>query len=299
MTEKILNVQRFCTHDGPGIRTTVFFKGCPLHCLWCHNPESQAKESEVLYNAEKCVGCGRCAALCAQHCHTVTENGHRYDRESCLACGKCMSPLCSALELAGESADVEQIMEEVLRDKPFYDNSGGGLTLSGGEPLYQAGLCLELLKSAKENGLHVCVETCGLCAPEILEKLAPFVDIFLFDYKETDPERHKAYTGVDNGPILHNLRLLNDLGKQTVLRCPIIPALNDRPDHFRGIGELAEALEHVTEVVVEPYHAYGASKYERLGRTYTLPEINAPDGEAVVRWIAEIQKHTAKAVTKA
>ena len=194
---------------------------------------------------------------------------------------------------------MEQILEEVLRDKPFYDNSGGGLTVSGGEPLYQAEFCLELLQRAKESGLHVCMETCGLTPPEILEKLAPFVDIFLFDYKETDPERHKVYTGVDNAQILQNLRLLNSLGKQIVLRCPIIPTLNDRPDHFRGIGALAEALEQVGEVVVEPYHAYGASKYERLDREYTLPSINAPDGETVERWMAEIQKYTGKPVKKA
>ncbi|MBQ8341722.1 MAG: glycyl-radical enzyme activating protein [Clostridia bacterium] len=299
MTGQILNIQRFCTHDGPGIRTTVFLKGCPLRCLWCHNPESQHREKEVLYNPERCVGCLHCVPLCEQNCHTVAENKHVYDRSACLSCGKCMSPLCSALELAGEPMDVEAILTEVLKDKPFYDNSGGGLTLSGGEPLYQAEFCLELLQKAKECGLHVCLETCGLTTPENLKKLAPFVDIFLFDYKETDPMRHKAYTGVDNEQILQNLRLLNALGKQIVLRCPIIPTLNDRPDHFRGIGALAEALEQVSEVVVEPYHAYGASKYERLDRAYDLPEIQAPDSDTVAQWIEEIQKYTGKPVKKA
>ena len=299
MVGNVLNVQRFCTHDGPGIRTTVFLKGCPLRCLWCHNPESQRREKEVLYNSERCVSCLHCAPLCEKNCHTVSENRHIYDRSACIACGKCISPLCGALELAGEPMEVEPIIEEVLRDKPFYDNSGGGLTLSGGEPLYQLDFSLALLQKAKENGLHVCLETCGLTTPENLEKIAPFVDIFLFDYKETDPVRHKTYTGVDNEQILQNLQLLNTLGKQTVLRCPIIPTLNDRPEHFRGIGVLAERLACVTEVVVEPYHAYGSSKYARLDREYSLPEIQAPESDTVMAWIAEIQKHTGKPVKKA
>jgi pyruvate formate lyase activating enzyme len=299
MNGNILNVQRFCTHDGPGIRTTVFLKGCPLHCLWCHNPESQAPKREVLYNAEKCLDCRRCLALCQQNCHTLGEDHHQYDRAGCLACGACISPLCPALELAGESASVEAVLEEVLKDKAFYDNSGGGLTLSGGEPLYQAEFCLALLSAAKENGLHVCVETCGLASPEILEKLAPLVDIFLFDYKETDPERHKEYTGVENTQILQNLRLLNELGKQIVLRCPIIPTLNDREDHFKGIAALAEELEQVTEICVEPYHAYGSGKYRRLGRAYALPQIEAPDAATVDAWIKSIASSTQKPVKKA
>ena len=300
MIGNILNIQRFCTHDGPGIRTTVFLKGCPLHCLWCHNPESQSGNRELLYSPDKCVGCLQCVAVCKQHCHTARgEHAHAYDRRACVGCGQCVSLLCSALELAGEPVDVETIIREVLRDKPFYDNSGGGLTLSGGEPLYQFEFSLALLQSAKENQLHVCMETCGLTTSENLKKIAPLVDIFLFDYKETDPVRHKAYTGVDNAQILENLRLLNTLGSRTVLRCPIVPTLNDRPDHFRGIGTLAEDLACITEVVVEPYHAYGASKYARLNREYSLPEIGAPDGETVAYWITEIQKHTGKPVKKA
>ena len=299
MTGNILNVQRFCTHDGPGIRTTVFLKGCPLHCIWCHNPESQSRAQELLYNPEKCVNCLRCVDTCVRNRHTVTDGRHRFDRTDCAACGSCVSPLCGALELAGKVTSVDEILEEVLRDKAFYDNSGGGLTVSGGEPLYQPDFCLELLQKAKENGLHVCMETCGLCDPETLEKLAPFVDIFLFDYKETDPARHKELTGVDNAPILQNLRRLNALGRPVVLRCPMIPAVNDSEAHLEGIAALANELESITEVVVEPYHAYGASKYARLGREYALPEVKAPEGETVERWIAEIQKYTGKPVKKA
>ena len=299
MTGNILNVQRFCTHDGPGIRTTVFLKGCPLHCAWCHNPESQARQAEILYNEERCANCLRCVTACPGGRHRVAEGKHIFDREGCVACGKCMSPLCGALELFGKPATAEEILEEVLRDKPFYDNSGGGLTLSGGEPLYQPEFCLDLLQKAKANGLHVCVETCGLTTPEMLEKVAPLVDIFLFDYKETDPERHKAYTGVDNALILQNLRRLNALGKQIVLRCPIIPTLNDRAEHFAAIGKLAEELAGVTEVCVEPYHAYGSSKYNRLGKAYALPQVKAPEDAAVAAWIDAIAGHTQKSVVKA
>ena len=299
MTGKILNVQRFCTHDGPGIRTTVFLKGCPLHCVWCHNPESQARHAEILYNEERCVNCLRCVAACPNGQHRAAEGKHLFDREGCVACGKCVSPLCGALELFGKPTTAEEILEEVLRDKPFYDNSGGGLTLSGGEPLYQVDFCLELLQKAKANGLHVCMETCGLTTPEILEKVAPLVDIFLFDYKETDPERHKAYTGADNAQILQNLRRLNALGKQIVLRCPIIPTLNDREDHFAGIGRLAEELSCVSEVCVEPYHAYGSSKYGRLGKAYALPQVKAPEDATVAAWIGAIANHTKKSVVKA
>lgn len=299
MIGNILNVQRFCTHDGPGIRTTVFFKGCPLHCAWCHNPESQSRENELLYNSEKCVSCLRCVEVCPNKCHMVADGKHSLDRTACVACGSCLSPLCGALETAGKAVTAEEILAEVLRDKPFYDNSGGGLTLSGGEPLYQPDFCLELLQKAKESGLHVCMETCGLCNSEILEKLAPLVDIFLFDYKETDPVRHRELTGVDNAQILENLRRLDALGKQIVLRCPLIPTVNDSEAHLRGIAALANELSHVTEVVIEPYHAYGASKYGRLGREYALPAVKAPEGDTVAHWIATIQQSTRKKVTKA
>ena len=299
MKGTVLNIQRFCTRDGPGIRTTVFLKGCPLHCLWCHNPESQSQTPQMLYDAEKCVSCGRCVTACEQGCHTVVGQMHSIDREHCIVCGKCLSPMCLALELAGESMSVEQIMAEVLRDQPFYDNSGGGLTLSGGEPLYQTDFCLELLKGAKEKGLHVCMETCGLCDPEILKKLAPLVDIFLFDYKESDPARHKRYTGVDNRQILENLCLLDQLHSTVLLRCPIIPGLNDRQEHFSAIGQLAERLPCIAEIAVEPYHAFGAGKYRRLGRAYSLSEIDAPDSAAVDLWIGVIGAHTSKKITKA
>ena len=293
MKGNILNIQRFCTDDGPGIRTTVFLKGCPLACVWCHNPESQDPHPELMYDPSKCVHCLQCTALCPTGAHKKGINGHEFDRTRCVSCGKCTAAYCNALEHKGESMSADDVLAEVLKDKAFYDNSGGGLTLSGGEPLSQPVFCKELLEKAKAHGLHVCMETCGFAPPEAITALAPLVDIFLFDYKESDPARHKAYTGMEQDLILQNLRLLKELGRSIVLRCPIIPRYNDRADHFSGIAATANALSHVEEIVIEPYHALGSSKYARLGRTYTLEDISAPAKEEIKHWIEEIQKHTA------
>lgn len=299
MNGNILNIQRFCTGDGPGIRTTVFLKGCPLHCIWCHNPESQRSKRELLYDGSKCANCLRCVGRCANHCHTSAEGKHFFDRTGCLSCGACLSPLCEALELSGREMSADKVLSEVLKDRIFYDNSGGGLTLSGGEPLYQAEFCTELLRRAKEHGLHTALETCGLADTEALLRTAEYVDLYLFDYKETDPVRHKEFTGADNTLILNHLRCIDAFGKEIDLRCPIIPGINDREDHFRAIAELASSLAHVVEIALEPYHSFGAGKYARLGRDYSLSGTAAPDDEAVHRWIAEIQAHTAVRVIKA
>lgn len=299
MNGNILNIQRFCTDDGPGIRTTVFLKGCPLSCVWCHNPESQSPRHEILFDPQKCVHCLQCVALCPTGAHKKGANGHEFDRTLCTSCGKCASTYCNALEHKGESMSADAVLTEVLKDRAFYENSGGGLTLSGGEPLSQVDFCLELLQKAKESGLHVCIETCGHASAEAITALSPFVDVFLFDYKETDPARHKAYTGVDNSRILENLALLDRLGKTVVLRCPIIPGYNDRPDHFKGIADVANTHTHVTEVVVEPYHSLGSAKYTRLGRAYTLANVPTPDKETVLGWVAAIGAHTHKAVRSA
>ena len=299
MTGKVLNIQRFCTEDGPGIRTTVFLKGCPLRCLWCHNPESQRGCGELLYDREQCVGCLRCVATCPNGCHRADEGGHVFDPDGCAACGKCVSPLCHALELAGEEMTASAVLEEVRKDRLFYENSGGGLTLSGGEPLAQAEFSRELLRLAKAEGIHTAVETCGFGDEEVLRELATLTDLWLFDVKETDPARHSEYTGVGNGRILENLRLLDAMNARIVLRCPVIPGLNDRADHFGGIAALANELRSVGEIVVEPYHTLGTAKYGRLGRAYDLHDIQPPSDETVDQWIREIQKQTKTRVTRA
>lgn len=265
----VFDIQKFSVHDGPGIRTTVFLKGCPLHCLWCHNPESWRAQPELLFSAEKCTGCGACAKSCR------TE----------------------ALELCGRRETAEEVLAEVLRDRPFYENSGGGMTLSGGEPLAQFAFSLELLKQAKANGLHTCLETCGYAPRDHYLALLPFTDLFLFDVKTVDAERHRSFTGQDNRLILDNLRALDNAGAALHLRCPLIPGMNDSEAELHGIGVLANSLAHVQEIEVEPYHPLGVSKAHRLGFADAFTAPFTPKKQSDL-WIARIAETTAVPVRK-
>jgi len=296
----IFNIQKFCVNDGPGIRTTVFFKGCPLNCVWCHNPESKRAVPEVFYNASKCIKCGRCMAKCKKGCHDFSSGDHIYIRSECAVCGECCEYCpAEALEVAGYEITAEDAMKEVLKDKVFYDNSGGGMTLSGGEPMMQFDFALELMKTAKENGLHTCMETCGFADEEKYRQIAVYTDIFLFDYKITDPVSHKKYTGVSNDKILSNLFMLDDMGKNTILRCPIIPTINDTEKHLLAIAETANKLKNVLEVNIEPYHPLGSGKSEMLGRDYILKDLTFPEEETVKSWISKVQENTKVTVKKA
>ena len=293
---RIFNIQKFSLNDGPGIRTTVFFKSCMLNCLWCHNPESKEFKKQLLLDFEKCVGCGECARACTRH-HFNPE--HTIDRDNCSACGKCIDVCAGALELIGYDMSVSEIMSEVMRDKLFYDNSNGGITLSGGDPLAQPDGALALLKEAKECGLHTCVETCGYAQWKKVEAVSEFTDLFLWDFKESDNTLHKQYTGVSNMLILENLKRLNELGAEIVLRCPIIPSKNDRAEHFKAIANLAEAYSSIKRVEILPYHPLGQAKNNRLGQKDPLEGISFPEDNAVMLWLSEISKHTSKPVKKA
>ena len=277
MQGTIFNIQRFCVNDGPGIRTTVFLKGCPLSCVWCHNPESQRFEPEILFYKDKCTGCGRCKCVTAADRDFVCFNG--------------------AKEICGKTVSANEVTAEVLKDKPFYENSDGGMTLSGGEPLAQYDFSLELLKKAKENGIHTAVETCGYAEKSKILEIAMYVDLFLFDCKETDPELHKKYTGVDNKIILDNLKALSDAGSKIILRCPIIPGFNDRAEHFKGISEIADKFSGIEHIEIEPFHPLGESKYSALNREYA--DIQPPDAETVDNWIGQIKFGTKKEVKRA
>lgn len=288
----IFNIQKFCTGDGPGIRTTVFLKGCPLDCVWCHNPESKSTLPELSYIVELCVQCGRCAALCPNGCHLFEGNAHLFRCNACVACGNCIAPMCSAMTLIGREVSVNDVIDEVLKDKRFYDHSGGGLTLSGGEPMLQFDFTYALLQAAKQQGLHVCLGTCGFAATSHIRQIASLVDIFLFDYKLTDAELHKQYTGVDNRLILDNLRLLDIIGSKVILCCPIIPGLNDTSTHFQGIVDTANRLKNVVEIQVEPYHSLGEHKAKNVGRDYQMPIVASLEKQTIDRWIATIQSGT-------
>lgn len=273
--------------------------GCPLKCAWCHNPESQAVQPSLLYCADKCVSCMRCVSLCPNGCHFENEGKHGYARGVCTACGKCVSPLCEALELSSSETSADGVMNEVLKDLAYYEHSGGGITLSGGEPTYQAEFCTELAEKAKKNGLHVCIETCGFVSSEVLARAAEYTDIFLFDFKETDPERHREYTGVDNRVILENLALLNAWEKDIILRCPIIPGLNLREEHILGIAEIANRFEHIKTVELEPYHTLGVKKYSRLGRTYSVSDVPEASAEDIKKCMELLEKHTSVRIKRA
>ena len=296
----IFNIQKFSVNDGPGIRTTVFMKGCPLHCIWCHNPESKSSRPEIFYNPQKCIGCGKCLTACENGGHKVTDGIHVYSRDVCDSCGSCADAcVTGALEKCGNLMSAADVLTEVLKDEIFYETSGGGLTISGGEPMMQFEFTYELLTLAKEKGLHVCMETCGFAPSEKYEKIAPLVDIFLFDYKVTDPELHKKYTGADNELILKNLSMLDSLGAKTVLRCPIIPTCNDKDDHFSGIAAVANRLKNIIEINVEPYHPLGKGKSELLGKDYPLSDIGFPTEDQVAAWIEKISENTSVPVKKA
>jgi pyruvate formate lyase activating enzyme len=287
MTGLIFDIQKFSIHDGPGIRTTVFFKGCPLRCLWCHNPESQSVAPQLSFLPDRCIGCGYCLRTCPHHAHALVDGKHVLRREECVACGDCTRECYSgALERIGREATVEEVLADVLKDKAFYEHSGGGLTLSGGEPLLQIDFADALLSAAKAAGLHCCVETCGFTDFARFERLRGKVDLFLYDLKETDDARHREFTGAPLAPILANLRRLHDSGAKIILRLPVVPTLNDRPEHFAAVARLAGELPRIEGVDVMPYHRFGLGKRDKLGLLDApLDAVEAPDAGTVSRWL--------------
>ncbi len=302
VTGRLFDIQRFSVHDGPGIRTTVFMKGCPLRCLWCHNPEGISQGDQLSFLPDKCIGCGWCFSACENDAHAMIDDRHVLDRERCKVCGKCAEKCyAAALEIVGRTATVEEVIDEVLRDKPFYETSGGGMTLSGGEPLMQADFSAALLAAAKREGLHTAIETCGQAAWECFERIINDVDLFMYDVKETDPTRHKAYTGVGTELILENLRKLHATGAAILLRLPTVPGLNDGRDHFKRVAALAASLPDLMGVEIMPYHRLGLSKTQRFGLADPLPHLlgtEAPDTAAVAGWVQTLASLGVKVINE-
>jgi pyruvate formate lyase activating enzyme len=272
-TGRVFNVQRFSLHDGPGIRTTVFLKGCPARCLWCHNPESQAPGPEVIRVETRCISCGRCQEVCA---HGAPPPGSGL----CTACGACVE-VCptAARERVGHEISAREVMNEVLRDRLFFERSGGGVTFSGGEPLAQWGFLSALLTLARGHGLHTAVDTCGFAGRQALLTLAPLVDLFLFDVKLLDDRRHRELTGLPTMPILENLRALAEVHSSVWIRVPVVPGHTDDEGDVAAIATFVEQLPGVHPVSLLPYHATGGAKARRLGRPAPLATLASPPPE--------------------
>ena len=275
----IYNIQRFSLHDGPGVRTTVFLKGCPLRCVWCHNPESQRIRPQLSLFDARCLRCGECLTVC--ECHRVADGVHTVDFAACGACGRCASHCAAgALEMLGQETSADEAAQEALRDLPFYETSGGGVTLSGGEPTMQAEFAAEILRQVRAGGAHTALETCGHAPWRSFERLLPHLDMVLYDVKQMDAEKHRAYTGVDNTLILDNLRRLcsRDVRAEIVVRTPVIPGYNDQPENFAALADFLRGLERTPRVELLPYNELAGSKYPRLGMTYTPGEMKGEDG---------------------
>ena len=259
MSGFILDYEHFAVHDGPGIRTVVFLKGCPLHCIWCHTPESQAKLPELAFKSERCLHCGSCGEL-FRRLPIVDPDCVQLD-----AVSRC--PV-RALECRGKPASAEEVIAEAAKDMRFYQESGGGLTISGGEPLFQPDFTLEILQLAKAKQMRCCIESCGWGDYKNLQSFIPYTEAFLFDWKASNPELHRRLTGADNKLIRENLCKLNADGAAIFLRCPLVPGINDQDEHLAVIAELAETLTNVKAIHIEPYHPMARGKYLELNRTF-------------------------------
>jgi pyruvate formate lyase activating enzyme len=273
----VFDVKKFSIHDGPGIRTTVFLKGCPLSCWWCHNPESQIMEPQFVFWDKRCIRCGACVEVCPQDAVCANADGVSTDVEKCVCCGACVD-VCyaEAREVVGREMTVPQVMTQIEQDIPFYDQSGGGVTFSGGEPLLQWRFLLALLQACREREIHVALDTCGFSPWRAVDTVREYVDLFLYDLKLVDDARHRRFTGVSNELILGNLQALSQHGHDIVLRVPVIPGVNDDDDSVRGIGAFAAALPRLERLDLLPYHHVGVEKYKRLNRVYRLPEARPP-----------------------
>jgi len=283
----ISNIQKYSLQDGPGIRTTVFLKGCPLRCAWCHNPENIAPRPQVVLFKARCIRCGECATVCpergaAQPIAAGEPIPEPTEGSRCQACGACVEACpTGARVLIGQPTTVDQLLAEILADRVFYDESGGGVTFSGGEPLSQAVFLRDTLAACRNQEIHTAVDTCGLTPLDDLLGLAPLVDLFLYDLKLMDEERHRHFCGATNGLILDNLRALAESHANIWIRIPLIPGVNDLPEELDAMARFIVGLHGVCQVNLLPYHRTGIQKFQRLGKEYGLPDVRPPPEEQI------------------
>lgn len=288
LTGTIFNVMRYAVNDGPGIRTTVFFKGCPLTCVWCHNPEGLRRDTDVMYREDRCMHCGTCLDVCPEDALTAGQGTVVRDASACVLCGTCVEACPSgARELMGREVGVDELVAEVIRDRVFFDESGGGVTISGGEPLAQYGFLMELLEGLHTAGVHTAVETTGFAPAAHCSAVGARADLMLFDLKFADPGRHRQFTGVTNERILANLRLLAAGGRPLIVRVPLVPGVNDDDGNIEAIAALTASLGTVRELHLLPFHAGASAKYRALGRSYAMDDVASP-GQDRIRYCAQI-----------
>lgn len=302
-TDIVFNIQRFSIHDGPGIRTTVFLKGCSMNCFWCHNPEGQHPGPDLRYIAQRCIHCGQCVIACPNHAHELHNGLHVFLRERCELSGCCVETCYSgALEFEGRVMTVDQVMREVLADRVFYDASGGGVTLSGGEPALSKDFALEILRECKRERLHTAIETCGEAPWTSLEALLPFTDLFMMDLKQLSPDKHRSATGHANDRILANAQTLAQTDKPLIFRTPVVPTVNDTDEEIANIASFVRELVELrrkrrismngsTGIQYEllPFHKMAADKYAGLGKEYRAADLTPP-GKEKMKQLAETAK---------
>ena len=270
----VVEITRMTVHNGPGIRTLIIFKGCPLRCIWCSTPESQDESAEIVYYPDRCILCGDCIPVCPGNALTAGDEAVIIDRKLCDNCGRCVS-VCytEALKLVGEEYTIEELVQEVRKDEVIYKHSGGGVTVSGGEPLLEPEFTLELLRSFKQNKINIGVDTCGFVPRDTLESVLSYVDFFLWDIKHMNAEKHVDHTGVSNELILDNLRFVSDSGIPVYLRLPLIPGYNDSEANLRAVCEFAKDLSSLVTIDLLPLHHLGKARYIALGHQYPIEGI--------------------------
>ena len=273
----VTNVQRFSIHDGPGIRTTVFVKGCNLRCFWCHNPETLAPKPELQIFLERCIGCGECFKVCPQGAHVLEGDQHLFKRELCTGCGTCADTCyAEALVLVGEVKTVDDVVEEILRDKAFYETSSGGVTISGGEPLLQRDFTYEILERCKAEGIHTAIESAVNFPWQHVASVLPVVDMIMIDIKHMDSDKHRECTGVPNERILANALKLGQQPQPMIVRTPIVPGVNDNVDDIRAISEFLLKLPNLEMYELLAFHPMAASKYDSLDIDYRARDLKTP-----------------------
>jgi len=293
----IFDIKHYAINDGPGIRMVVFFKGCNLHCTWCHNPESISAKVEKMYALAKCIKCGTCVEVCPENAITLTPEGIVTDTDGCKTCGKCAEACpAKAIEMSGKVMSVSEIMEIIGKEQVFFDQSGGGVTFSGGEPLIHSEILIELLDECRKKGIHTAIDTAGNVNTATILEVARWADLFLYDLKMMNTDLHREWTNAGNEKILHNLKALADAGAQIIIRIPLVGGINDTDENIEQTAKfISELAGHKKEVHLLPYHAIAEHKYMKLGKPGDFEKMQEPSKETLIRTIARFGEYGIKA----